>query len=103
MRYFQLIIVAAVVATPIAIGPTSVASAEEPATSQRKERQICRRQGETGTRLKAPRVCMTQSEWDRIQEDARNDMSASNGRPHYVSYGVNGRTNGNCPPGSASC
>ena len=100
MRCFQLMLAAAVVGAPIAAAPTAFAAGDETATSQRKERRICRRQAETGTRLKAPPVCMTQSEWDRVEEEARNDMSASQRRGHSVSYGLQGRSN--CPPG-VSC
>ena len=91
MRLFGLLLVAAVVAPPIA-----VASAEEP-RAQQKERRICRREPVTGTRLVGPRVCMTQREWDAITERAREDLGASQRRQTVAVPGMGGVSR--CPTG----
>ena len=43
-----------------------------PANAPRKEARICRRVGNTGSRMDDKRVCKPKSEWDRI--DAQNNM-----------------------------
>ncbi|HEX8643504.1 MAG TPA: hypothetical protein VF702_06270 [Allosphingosinicella sp.] len=78
--------VAAAVATPIAV---AAAEADQP-PRQKKERRICRREPTTGTRLAAPRVCMTQREWDGQAEAAREDMSKMQQRQVFkeVTFGA---------------
>ncbi|HEX8216164.1 MAG TPA: hypothetical protein VF577_01750 [Allosphingosinicella sp.] len=89
MRILHIFLAAAVVLPPIA-----VAAAEEPA-SKEKERRICRREPTTGTRMAAPRVCMTKREWETVEERAKDDMRSFQSRQVVVRYGTSGRTT--CP------
>ena len=97
MRLIPLLIAAAVAVPPVAVAAPFGAAAAEEAAPRQKERRICRREPTTGTRLAAPRVCMTQSEWDAVAERAREDMSRSQQRQTVISNGLNGRST--CPPG----
>jgi hypothetical protein len=92
MRLVKLALTAAVVLTPIA-----VASGQDAAQPQRKERLICRRPPVTGTRLVGPRVCMTRREWNRVTDTSREDLTTSQNRQVVVGYGPGGRST--CPPG----
>jgi hypothetical protein len=92
MRLVKLALSAAVVLTPLA-----VASGQEAAQPQRKERLICRRPPVTGTRLVGPRVCMTRREWNRATDTSREDLTNSQNRQVVVRYGTSGRET--CPAG----
>lgn len=86
MRIFHVILAAVVVLPPIA-----VAAAEAPGSSQ-KERRICRREPTTGTRMAAPRVCMSKREWEAVDERAKEDMRSMQNRQTVVRYGPGGRS-----------
>ena len=91
MRWLPILLAAAVVAPP-------VASASDSNTEQRRtERRICRAEVITGTRLRGPRVCRTQREWDSTSEQAREDLTRSQNRQDVVGHGPGGRTS--CPVG----
>jgi hypothetical protein len=94
MRLVKFLLAAAVVVPPVA-----VASAQDAAQPQRKERQICRREPVTGTRVLGPRVCMTKREWDGVADTARDDLTRSQSRQVVVRYGLGGRET--CPAGIA--
>ena len=94
MRLVKFLLAAAVVVPPIA-----VASAQDGAQPPRKERQICRREQVSGTRLRGPRVCMTKREWNAVSDTAREDLTNSQNRQRVVTYGPGGR--GTCPAGVA--
>lgn len=66
MRFLAIVLAAAVIAPGIA------AAAEQPRSE--RQRRVCRTVQETGTRIRSPRVCQTQEEWDRITEEAREDL-----------------------------
>lgn len=68
-------LVCGVAAVPVlaADGPAASAPAAAPAA----ERQICRRVEETGSRLKAKRICMTQAQWDEQRRQDRQLIERS--------------------------
>jgi hypothetical protein len=84
MNLLKFVLAAAVVVPPIAVASAQDA-APGAAQPQRKERQICRREPVTGTRIRGARVCMTKAQWDEISENARQDLMTSNNRPHVKS------------------
>ena len=60
------------------------AFAVPPAADQRAEqgkddpdRLVCRRDTETGSRLKAQRVCMTRAQWDEQRRQSRQSIERS--------------------------
>jgi hypothetical protein len=98
MHFKSMAIAAAVlatVATPIAV---AAAESNQP-QSRQKERRICRREPTTGTRLAAPRVCMTKSQWDAEETRARDDMTTMQNRQRVAVPGMGGVSR--CPPGVA--
>ena len=98
MRLIKFLLAAAVVVPPIAAASAQEA-AQATAQAPRKERQICRREQVSGTRLRGPRVCMTKSEWRAVSDTAREDLTNSQNRQRVVTYGPGGR--GTCPAGVA--
>jgi hypothetical protein len=96
MRLVKFLLAAAVVVPPIAVASAQEA-AQVAAQPERKERQICRREQVSGTRLRGPRVCMTKSEWDAVADTAREDLTNSQNRQRVIVYGPNGRST--CPIG----
>lgn len=55
-------------ATQIATAPTPNSPPVDPAA----DKQICRRIVDTGSFIKAQKVCMTRAEWARQREEHRN-------------------------------
>lgn len=95
MRLVKFLLAAAVVVPPVAV-PSAQEGAQTP---PRQERQICRREQVSGTRMRGPRVCMTKREWDSVADTARDDLTNSQNRQRVVTYGPGGR--GTCPAGVA--
>lgn len=59
----NLLLLAQLTAAP-AVTPTA-------ASDTSAEKKICRRYAETGSFVRRTKVCRTQAEWRRIEEDAR--------------------------------
>lgn len=53
-----------------------------------EEKVICRRRPVTGSFAKRTKVCHTRREWNRLDEDVRNDAG------EYVDHGRGGTNNG---------
>jgi hypothetical protein len=42
-----------------------------------KERKICREEPNTGSRLRARKICRTAAEWEQLRQSAMRDLSRS--------------------------
>lgn len=111
MQFKGLMIAVAVTAcvgAPIAVSaadtpPAAAPSASDQHQSRQKNKRICRREATTGTRLGAPRVCMTKSQWDAEETRARDDMSTMQNRQRVAVPSGPGASVNRCYPPGASC
>ena len=80
---------AALLAGGIAVGvqasPSDQSDPAKDATDPNKK--ICRSMGETGSRLKVQKVCMTRAEWDDIRRQQR--MAVEHGQTSACMPGAN--------------
>ena len=54
---------------------TAVGAAPETEQAPEKEKKICKNEKITGSLTRVRRVCLTQREWDRMAETARNSVN----------------------------
>lgn len=85
MRLRQIILAAAICA-PLLAGAAATAAADTAsertvAPRQRGERRICRDLAPSMTHIPAPRVCMTQREWNRSRDESVDAITQFQGRP----------------------
>ncbi len=74
MTYIGFFMAAALAAVP---GAVTAASQRGPDSEQK----ICRNIQPTPSRIRGPALCMTQRDWDRMTDWAREDLSEFQGRP----------------------
>lgn len=83
MGLLKFFVAVAVAAPAIVMTAPSVALADgEEASERQKQRRICRAVQDTGTRIRPPRRCMTQEEWDRITDTDKETLTEFQGRPN---------------------
>lgn len=90
-----LVAAAAAPADPVPAAPGTEAAAIPPAAPlapplappPAEEKKLCRSMLETGSRLKAQRVCMTRAEWDQQRREQR--MSIERGQAGACTPGAN--------------
>jgi hypothetical protein len=57
------------------------AAAERSDRPSRGDRQVCRDLAPSMTRIRGPRVCMSQREWDRSRDTSQEALTDFQGRP----------------------
>ncbi len=51
----------------------------QPAAEQPAEKKICRKQIETGSLIKGKKVCFTSKQWQKLADNARDDVERTAG------------------------
>jgi hypothetical protein len=72
MRFFYLCVATLCIAAPAFAGGVAGAGAK-------KEKMVCKREQthELGSHMLAPKVCMTQAEWDAVLAQTERDLRRS--------------------------
>lgn len=84
MRGFTSLVLAGLLSVvPATIAHAQSGSNQAPAAAAEADKQICKKEKETGSRLAAKKVCRTKAEWDEFyrqqraetEQMQRNDMA----------------------------
>ncbi len=72
MRGFVSFVLVAVMTTvPATLAHAQSGGNQAPAVSSEADKQICKKEKETGSRLAAKKVCRTKAEWDEFYRQQR--------------------------------
>jgi len=72
MRGFTSLVLAGVLsAMPVMAVHAQSASNQTPAAADEADKQICKKEKETGSRLASKKVCRTKAEWDEFYRQQR--------------------------------
>ena len=72
MRGFTSLVLAGVLsAMPVMIVHAQSAGNQTPAAANEADKQICKKEKETGSRLASKKVCRTKAEWDEFYRQQR--------------------------------
>lgn len=59
----------------LAAAPDSAAT-QTASAEKAEDRQICRREVETGSLIKGKKICMTAKQWQKISDDNRQELES---------------------------
>lgn len=77
----------------LATASPAIAKDDEPADGEKKEKVICRTEKVTGSRTRVNRICMTKSEWEKLEADTKQWVDGEQ-------RGASGGTNPSWQPGN---